>query len=154
MIMAVRFSPLGLCYLLALFAPNLLWARHKPKDYDRYAAGENRLLLLLERAGQALVCCAVLAVPDVPAGRPVCLFLSLLLMALYELWWVRYFRSPGELADFYASLLGIPVAGATLPVAAFLLLGVYQRNLPLVVSGVILGVGHIGIHLGHKKELT
>lgn len=32
------------------------------------------------------------------------------LMVMYEIWWVRYFRSERRLADFYSSFLGIPVA--------------------------------------------
>ena len=54
--------------------------------------------------------------------------------------------------DYYRDLLGIPVAGATLPVVAFFLLGIYGRNVFLIVAVVILGIGHIGIHLNHKKE--
>ena len=54
--------------------------------------------------------------------------------------------------DMYCSLFGIPVAGATLPVMAFLLLGIYGKNIFLIVSTIILGIGHIGIHLNHKRE--
>jgi len=53
----------------------------------------------------------------------------------------------------YSSILGIPVAGATLPVLAFLLLGVYGKNIFLIFSSIILGIGHIGIHLNHRKEV-
>lgn len=53
----------------------------------------------------------------------------------------------------YCSLSGVPVAGATLPVFAFFLLGIYGRNILLVIATVILGIGHIGIHLNHKKEI-
>lgn len=55
--------------------------------------------------------------------------------------------------DFYCSLLGVPVAGATLPVAAFLLLGIYGRLVWLLLFAAILGVGHIGIHLRHRAAL-
>lgn len=54
--------------------------------------------------------------------------------------------------DMYGNFFGIPVAGATLPVFAFLLLGIYGKNIFLIVSTVILGIGHIGIHLNHRKE--
>lgn len=74
-------------------------------------------------------------------------------MILYEIYWVRYFKSEKTMVDFYRSLLGIPVAGASLPVAAFLLLGVYGRNIFMIISAVILGIGHIGIHLQHRKEI-
>lgn len=55
--------------------------------------------------------------------------------------------------DFYGSFCGIPVAGASLPVAAVLLIAVYGRNPFLFTAGIILGIGHIGIHLAHRKEL-
>lgn len=75
-------------------------------------------------------------------------------MVLYELFWIRYFQSPRTMEDFYRSFLGIPVAGATLPVAATLLIAVYGKNPLLFAAGVILGIGHIGIHLAHRKELS
>ena len=55
--------------------------------------------------------------------------------------------------SFYSSLLGIPVAGATLPVLAFLLLAIYGKNPVLGAAVLILGIGHIGIHWMHKKEI-
>ena len=73
-------------------------------------------------------------------------------MLLYEIYWGRYFKSKKTMKDFYSSLLGVPVAGATLPVLAFLLLGVYGKNIFLIISTIILGIGHIGIHLNHKKN--
>ena len=54
--------------------------------------------------------------------------------------------------DFYSSILGIPVAGATLPVIAFFLLGIYGGNILMITGSIILGIGHIGIHLQHRKE--
>ena len=52
----------------------------------------------------------------------------------------------------YSSILGIPVAGASLPIIAFLLLSIYGRNPLLGIATVILGIGHIGIHLMHARE--
>ena len=63
------------------------------------------------------------------------------------------FTSEKTMLDFYSSILGIPVAGATLPVLAFLLLAIYGKNFILGVAVLILGIGHIGIHLMHKKEI-
>ena len=79
--------------------------------------------------------------------------LSIVLMALYEIYWIRYFRSGKTMEDFYSSLLGIPVAGATLPVLAFLSLALYGKNIFLGIAVLILGIGHIGIHWMHKKEI-
>lgn len=55
--------------------------------------------------------------------------------------------------DFYSSLFGIPVAGATLPVVTFFLFGIYGCNAFLLITVVILGIGHIGIHIAHRNEV-
>ena len=155
--MRLGFSYVGLLYLLMLMIPNLIWTRNKPQDYERYAAGENRILLGLERTGEVLVTCTVLVFQDfnLRAWEPWSFWLaaSFALMLLYEAFWIRYFQSKRTRADFYRSLLGIPVAGATLPVAAFALLAVYGKNPVLLLSVAILGVGHIGIHLAHQREI-
>lgn len=155
--MNLGFSYIGLLYLLMLFIPNLLWTKHQPTGYEKYVVRENRILGLFERVGEVLVCTAVLIFSDFNIGRirPWSLVLagSFLLMVLYEIYWIRYFRSEKRMKDFYSSLLGIPVAGATLPVAAFLLLAVYGRNPFLAAAAVILGVGHIGIHAEHLREI-
>ena len=151
------FSYVGLVYLAMLTIPNLIWAGSKPENYGQYAGKENRALLALERIGEVLVSAIALVFSDFNL-RPwdawcLWLVLSFVLMLLYEAFWIRYFKSGRTMYDFYRGFAGIPVAGATLPVAAFFLLGVYGRNIPMLVSTVILGVGHIGIHLAHAKEV-
>jgi hypothetical protein len=56
--------------------------------------------------------------------------------------------------DMYAPFGGYPLAGATLPVLALLLMGMYSRNRIVILSSIILGIGHIGIHYMHWKELN
>ena len=151
------FSYVGLIYLIMLFTPNILWAKRKPENYDEYAQRENRILLAFERVGEALVCTCVLIFEDFNirrTGWTVWLTLSFALMLLYEGYWVRYFRSKRTMEDFYSSYAGFPVAGAALPVCAFLLLGIYGKNIFLLVYTVILGIGHIGIHLQHKAQIS
>lgn len=154
--MSFGFSYVGLIFLVMLFVPNIIWAKNKPKDYEKYVKNENRVLLVFERTGEALVTCVSLIFSDfnVNGIAPWSLWqaAAFLLMILYEIYWIRYFKSSKTMKDFYGSLLGIPVPGATLPVAAFLLLGVYGKNIFMIASVAILGVGHIGIHLNHRKE--
>ena len=123
------FSYIGLLFLFLLFIPNILWANRKPQGYT--SQKENRVLLCLERTGEVLVCCCALGYSDFDwhgySAWAWWLFAAVALMVLYELWWVRYFRSERTLSDFYSSFLGVPVAGATLPVLAFLLLGIYGK---------------------------
>ena len=150
------FSYIGLVYLLMLWIPNSIWARRKPEGYD--PSGESKVLLAFERAGQAFCTAAILLFTDYNPSPfepwTAWFIVSAALMVLYEVFWVRYFRSKQTVADFYRPILGIPVPGATLPVAAFLTLGIYGKVIWLIISSVILGIGHIGIHFQHVSKLT
>lgn len=152
------FSYVGLIFLVMLFVPNMLWAENKPKDYEKYAENENKFLLILERVGEVSVSCLVLIFSDFnPKGVSyweIWLVLAFALMLLYEVYWIGYFKSDKEMKNFYRSFFGIPVAGATLPVLAVLFISVYGKNPFLLLADIILGIGHIGIHLMHKKEVT
>lgn len=151
------FSYIGLLFLLMLMVPNLFWAKNQPKDYEKYVVNENRILLIFERVGEAAVSALSLIFSDFNIGKinrwSMWLLLAAILMILYEIYWVRYFKSDKTMKDFYRSLLGIPVAGATLPVLAFFLLAIYGKNIFLGIAVIILGIGHIGIHLNHRKEI-
>lgn len=154
----VGFSWIGALFLVALFVPNGIWARRKPDGYDELAAREPRALVVLERAGEVLtsVCAAIFSStnPHAPIDAWTgWLVFAIACMFLYEAAWRQYFSDGQVLEGMYGSLLGIPVPLASLPVAAFILLGIYGRALPLIAAGMVLGVGHIGIHLLHKREL-
>ncbi|MBR4622147.1 MAG: hypothetical protein IKO44_01275 [Ruminococcus sp.] len=152
------FSYVGLIYLIMLMTPNIIWSRNLPKDYEKYAPNENKILLGCERAGEVLVStlCLIFSDFNIRSIRPwsIVLLVSFLLMILYEIYWIRYFKSERTMQDMYSSILGIPVAGATLPVLAFLLLSIYGGNIIMLLAVIILGIGHIGIHLKHKKEAS
>lgn len=155
--MKFGFSYVGLIYLAMLMLPNIIWTKNQPKDYEKYVANENKVLLAFERIGEVLVSFVSLIFSDFNlkpwSNWTWWLIVSFLLMVLYEIYWIRYFKSEKTMKDFYSSILGIPVAGATLPVLAFLLLAVYGKNIILGVSVLILGIGHIGIHIMHRKEI-
>lgn len=149
------FSYTGLIFLLMLIIPNLIWVRHQPKGYNYQ--NENKILLIFERVGQVLVTFTALIFLDFNL-RPwsiwtLWLLAAVILMIMYECWWLRYFKSQKRLKDFYSSFCGIPVAGATLPVMAFFLLGIYGRVVWLLISTAVLGIGHIGIHLQHRRKI-
>jgi hypothetical protein len=149
--MNFEFSFVALLLLIMLFVPNILWSRYPPKDYEKYSKNENKLFLTLERLGEILVTVFSLFCGVKFSSNPI-LIIIFASMILYELYWIRYFRSPKTMQDMFSSFLGIPLAGATLPVFAFLLLGILARNIPLVISAIILGIGHIAIHYEHKLE--
>lgn len=150
------FSYVGLVYLLMLFIPNLLWTKNQPIDYN--PEQENKVLLVFERIGQVLVTCTVVIFKDFNINTisiwSIWLIVSFIIMLLYELSWIRYFSSEHTEKSFYRSLFGIPVPLASLPVMAFLLLGIYGKVIWLIISIIILGIGHIGIHLQHIKRFN
>lgn len=149
------FSYTGLLFLLMLFIPNIMWSRRKPQGYT--SEKENKILLFFERLGEILTCCFSLIFSDFNIHRwtlwSLWLIAAFLLMILYEAWWVRYFRSERRLSDFYSDFFGIPLAGATLPVIAFFMLGVYGKVGCMLIAAFILGIGHIGIHLQHRRGI-
>lgn len=149
------FSYVGFVFMLMLIVPNLIWTKYQSKEYD--FKDENKVLLVFERVGQVGVTGAALVFSDFNihgwSGWSFWLIAAFVLMILYECWWIRYFKSNRTWKDFYSSFYGIPVAGAILPVVAFFFLGIYERVSWLIVSVIIFGIGHIGIHLQHRREV-
>ncbi|MBR5386786.1 MAG: alpha/beta hydrolase [Clostridiales bacterium] len=151
------FSYIGLIYLAMLLIPNGIWTKHQPKGYAEYAAKENKILLAFERVGQFIVTPTAVLFSDFNFKGwnfwLVVLGISFLMMVLYDIAWVRYFRSEKSMKDFYRGFCGMPLALATYPVFAFLLLGIYGGNILMCVGSIILGIGHIGIHTQHAREV-
>lgn len=149
------FSYTGLIFMVMLIVPNVIWTKKQPQGYS--AENENKVLAALERVGEVLTTCCALIFSDFNlhgvSKWSLWLAAAFVLMIMYEIWWVRYFRSERKLTDFYSSFLGVPMAGATLPVAAFFLLGIYGKVIWMLIACIILGIGHIGIHLRHRKEI-
>lgn len=97
---------MGIVFLLMLFIPNIIWSKNTPQGYDESAKRESKCLLAFERTGEALVSALL------PTDRRLDKFsisprlgyimLPLILMVLYELYWLRYFRSSRTLADMYS----------------------------------------------------
>ena len=150
------FSYIGLIFLMLLFIPNIIWTRKKTQGY--ILEDENKVLLFFEKSGEVLTTVFALVFDDFNfhswSNWTWWLIAAFVLMLLYELWWIRYFQSEQKLSDFYSSFLGVPLAGATLPVISFFLLGIYGKVIWLIVATIILGIGHIGIHMQHSKELN
>lgn len=154
--MNLGFSYVGLIFLVMLIVPNVMWTKHKPINYEKFVGKENKTLLVFERIGQVLVSMLVLIFSDFNwkpwSAWTIWLMIAIALMFIYEVYWARYFSSAKTMKDYYSSFLGFPVAGATLPVLAYFCLAIYGKNPLLAIAVIILGIGHIGIHLQHAKE--
>ena len=150
------FSYVGLIFLLMLFIPNLIWTRRQPKGYDELAKHENKILAWFERIGQVAVVVTAVCFSDFNVSElsawTAWFIASCVLMLLYELAWIRYFLKP-TLGSFYGSFLFIPIPLASLPILAFLMLGIYGKVIWLLIAALILGIGHLGIHIQHSRAI-
>ena len=85
-------------------------SKNKPKDYDKYVKSEDKILRLFERIGQVLVTCLSLIFSDFNiikiSSWTIVLLIAFILMILYEIYWIRYFRSNKTMKDMYCSLFG------------------------------------------------
>ena len=106
--MQFGFSYIGLIMLLMLFIPNFIWTRNQPKDYDKYAKNENKFLLALERIGQFIVTPAALIFSNFNFHGfnfwTSVLILALLNLVVYDIAWIRYFKSEKTMKDFYRGM--------------------------------------------------
>jgi len=154
----------GIIFLLMLFIPNILWIKRRPEGYDEYAKHENRFLGILEKTGEVGAVALLAAFRDfdpfIVTGKNgtyiSCLNLELVLifvlMILYEIYWIRYFKSGRRMSDFYRGICGIPLAGASIPCICLFIFAVYGRNIAMAAVALAMSIGHIGIHYMHSKE--
>lgn len=151
------FSYVGVLFLIMLFVPNSIWAKNQPDGYSEIAKNEKRFFVVFERVGQVMVTCCAVIFSDFNLKKislwSLWLAAGFVLMLIYEMAWVRYFKFGHTLKNMYGKFIGIPVPLALLPVLAFLLLGVYGKSVLMIASVVILGIGHIGIHIQHYKKI-
>ena len=99
------FSYIGLIYLVMLMVPNIIWAKNKPKDYEKYVGNERKVFALLERIGEVLVTTIALVFSDFNLRAwnfwSLWLVISFILMILYEIYWIRYFKSEKTMRFFF-----------------------------------------------------
>lgn len=156
----------GIIFLLMLFVPNMIWTRNQPIGYEMYVKNENKILGILEKTGEVGATILLPIFTDFNfkskglgtsgfyfSFLDIYIIIVFVLMLLYEIYWIRYFRSEHTMSDFYSGIAGIPLAGATIPVVGLLLLGISARNIALILVSIVLGIGHIGIHYMHYIEI-
>ncbi len=146
------FSYIGLIALLMLFIPNLFWIRQKPADYDD--SDENKLLLAFERIGQvsSVPVALIFSVfnPQLTSPRSIQLFRPPCYAVLQNFAGFVVFRRTW-CCQFLSKSVWYPGSACRFA-CLFLCLGIYGKVVWMIPSVVILGVGHIGIHLQHLKN--
>ncbi|MEV8172773.1 hypothetical protein [Microbacterium sp. NPDC077486] len=135
------FSLLGLAVSLAIFLPNLLLIPFPPRPKLESPAVP-RVLLVFERAGQALC----MTVPAITAAGPIAWGWAVpvgVSVLAYWVLWIRYLRRGRPASALFDTVFGIPVPMALAPVAAFLGTAAWLQNPWIALAAVILAIGHI-----------
>ena len=90
------FSYIGLIFLLMLMIPNIIWSKNQPKDYEKYVKNENKVLLIFERIGEICNTFLVLIFKgfniNLNSYWIFILLMAFILMILYEIYWIKYFK--------------------------------------------------------------
>ena len=96
--MNLGFSYIGLIFFTYAYDSKYMRSKNKPKYYRKYEKNENKILLALERIGEVgNTCLATNVHRDFNINNisywSTILFIAFLLMILYEIYWIRYFKS-------------------------------------------------------------
>lgn len=106
-----------------------------------------RLMTIIERSGQ--VGCFVLPFLyhlDIQNSIDILLLLMMItVLMLYYAGWLRYLLNGRAEVLFYRSMLGIPLPMAVMPVIYFLLAAAWLNSIWLMISAIVLGIGHITV---------
>lgn len=139
-----------------MLLPNLLFMVWPPKSMPGVKVLKESLLYkVAEGIGRA----GVVVLPLFSAVRVegnlerIALVLMLLSFGLYVIGWLRYLRSDRQYRLLFASILGIPVPMAIMPVLYFMSASLMLHSVPLLVCSLILGIGHIPASLRVQRFL-
>lgn len=155
--MTFGFSYVGCIFILLLFVPNIIFMKHRPKDYADYSAREDKILHLLERTGEVGITMLLPVTKNFNLRLTpwiVWLIAALGLMICYEVWWSRYFGGEPTYERLLSGFWKIPLAGAVLPSAGLILLAVYGKSPQFALFALPFAYAHILIFMRHKKDLS
>lgn len=146
----ISYISLILIFLMAV--PNIIWTKAMPVDYEEKPLKERKVFQILEQAGRIVSIILAVIFSDFNINEVSAwifwLILAFVMILCYYVDWIRYFRSGRSMADMYDKA-GLSV----FPVLSFLFLGIYGANIFLIVSVLLFGIGHIGIHIQYYRAL-
>ncbi|MGD0038431.1 MAG: hypothetical protein ABSC53_14180 [Bacteroidota bacterium] len=74
-------------------------------------------------------------------------------LVVYYTGWVRYLVKGCSETLFYKSMFGIPLPMAIMPVIYFILASILLGSTWLMISAILLGIGHITISLQSSRRI-
>lgn len=136
----------GLILMVLMMLPNILYALKNKGEENKCT---NQAMNIIEQIGRYTtmllmvfnIGIAELGFPSVTAFL-VYLFGNLILMVLYWIFWMLYFK---EQKMLYALMLAI------IPTFIFLISGITMRHILLIITSLIFGIGHTYVTYYNNK---
>jgi len=150
---------LGFMLLCAVMLPNIAFLIWKPVDQKPVKSSIWDILEHIGRIASMIFLCFDLGKPYLSTvfaskGLFIAWVISTsLITGLYIGIWMRYFLCGRTVELCYKSFF-IPMPLVILPVLDFLITGILGANLALIISSILLGIGHIMVSLSTKKQLS
>lgn len=142
---------------VAVFLPNLFFFM-MPPVHRREQSNESGGLLL--SAAEGLGRLGVLALPifsPIHLSRPyelLSFMVMLAFLAFYYAGWIRYFIRGRQYRLLFSPMIHIPIPMAIAPVLYFIGASVVLHSYGLLISSVILAIGHIPSSLNLYRQLN
>ncbi|WP_367925120.1 hypothetical protein [uncultured Ruthenibacterium sp.] len=137
-------SLMGALFALGALVPSFLLVFFPPRKRPGQLPTMEGPLTAMEYAGRAgclLVCCFS---GDIFTPHFGLLFwCSLVLLVLYWLMWVRFFKGGRDFRLLYAPVGPIPIPMALLPLCLFWVMALWGRSIGLALVTLVLALGHV-----------
>ena len=147
--------PTNLVIPFVVLLPNLIFFTTNP-NHQPQEAKENRILSVFEGIGRiGVFILPVFSKIKVNHFSEIIAFLGMILaIGFYYYGWIRYFVGNRDYKLLFSPIIGIPVPLAISPVVYFCLASIILHSTYLLISSVILAIGHIPISLNTYSQLN
>lgn len=144
--MSLTLSPIGIIFALGLLLPNILFIIFFPaKNIPSKTRSTPAIFIYFERIGQ-IGCLFLLSITTSPGkGIDSWLILTLFILLLYYLLWIRYVRNDREYSFLTKSFLFVPIPLAILPCFLFLVTAIWGHSFWLGIAAIVFAIGHLKV---------
>jgi len=151
----MMFHPLSLIVTLLVLIPNIIFSIRPPANKPSNLPKEPLPLTIIENIGRYGVFIIPLFYGMDISGIWEIIAVSLmgLMLLLYYVCWIRYFRRGRDFKWMFLPFLKIPIPMALSPVLYFMLSSVILHSLPMFIFSLLLAMGHIPISWQQYKHI-
>lgn len=142
------FSYIGMVIVILILPPSIIFTiKFPPKNQPISNAKVGLIFTILEKTGQALCLAILIMSEDNFKEAQFNIFMPLMssCIAIYYCLWFRYIRGGQEFSLLSKPLFFIPVPLAIFPVCAFGFAALWIESFWLLMSTLILAIGHITV---------